>query len=111
MSALEHAPFRGLSEVQLSVLRSLEVDIYVRRDRAAATPAASVVAGLPWSEADLATALARAIARAAGSIDAVGWLSGWVAAGLTAPALAQLRQGADGKRALWRQMRARLDRS
>jgi len=93
----------------MAVLAALDVDVYQRRQLSRLaqplTPKSSVVT---WTDADIEAPLARAIARAAGMVDARQWSSAWQAASLVLPDLAQLRENSAAKRALWRLLRGRL---
>jgi len=108
--------FRPLGAAQLTVLAALEIDIYQRRQLprvappvAPAMPAqAAPAAAVTWTDADVDSPLARAIARAAHIVDVRQWSKQWLAAHLSLPDLAQLRADAPAKRALWRLIRRRL---
>lgn len=106
MSDLEQLPFRALTAGQRSALAVMEVDLYERRKLPRAT-APGGTATSTWSDAQAASPLARAVARAGGTTDVAQWCCDWQAAGLCLPDLAALRALPAAKRELWRLLRAR----
>jgi hypothetical protein len=111
MSTLEQAALRPLTKSQSRALALMEVDVYQRRKLPRAVHATD---GAPaefssggWSEADCASPLACAVARAAGMPDAHAWSAAWLQSGLLLPDLGELRARPAAKRALWQQLRAR----
>ena len=107
MLDLEQLPFRALTTGQRSALTAMEVDLYQRRQLPGASARAAAAAPT-WSDAQVASPLARAVARAAGSADVAQWCTDWQAAGLRLPDLAELRALPAAKRQFWRLLRARL---
>lgn len=105
-AVLEQMPFHTLSPRQQSVLAAMEVDLYRRRQLPAA-PMPAAIPGATWSQADCQSPLARAVARAAGTIDTAQWCRDWLVAGMSLPDLAQLRDSPAAKRALWHLLRQR----
>ncbi len=110
MLDLQNRPHHPLSATQAQVLAALEVDVYRRRvlpiiahDSAATAAATSALA---WADQD--SALARALAQAAGFADVVQWSGHWLALGETLPELAQLRADPGAKRSFWRRLRQRI---
>jgi hypothetical protein len=110
MLELEELPHRPLSVAQTQVLAALEIDIYRRRvlpiTVSADETAAAASPTIAWADRD--SALARALAQAAGAADVAQWSAHWLALGETLPDLAQLRAEAAAKRSFWRRLRRRM---
>ena len=109
MLDLEHLPHRPLSATQAQVLAAMEIDVYRRRvlpndantiESALASPA------IAWAGQD--SALARALAQAAGVPDVARWIAQWHALGESLPDLQQMRTVPPEKRSFWRRLRQRL---
>lgn len=106
----QHLAYLPLAAVQRQTLALMEVDVYQRR-RLPQVAAQPVTDQRPaWDSATAELPLARAIARAGGCADAALWSVAWASAGAALPELARLRADPAAKRALWRQLRARLTR-
>lgn len=101
-AGIEHS---ALSASQRRALAAMEVQVYVRRQ----APVAARVGA--WSADDARSALAFALARAAGCADVNEFCVAWAAQGQALPTLEPLRREAGAKRALWQLLRGRRHRS
>jgi len=87
--------------LQRRTLAAMQVELYMRRHLPGVTAGVGA-----WSEADLISGLAAALARAAGAPD----VGAYSAANPALPDLAQLRRDPAAKRALWQSLRSGLTR-
>jgi hypothetical protein len=110
MLDLQDRPHLPLSAAQTQVLAVLEIDVYRRRVLPITVSddetVADVLPTAAWADQD--SALARALAQAAGVADVAQWCAQWLALGETLPDLARLRADAGAKRSFWGRLRQRM---
>lgn len=103
----ERLPRQLLSPGQSAALAAMEVQTYVRR-RMPSDPQLGAATACAWSETDLQSPLARALAQAVRAPESRAGMHWLLAQGVTLPDLTALRADGRAKREFWRAVRSRM---